>query len=707
LRQYVQAAILALLFAWLAYTAYQTVHYIGAYYMPLPQGDYWRVPQHLKAYQTFQLDVFWKQHNEHRIIFPEIVFALDMLREHGRMVLPTVCSILCYLLTWGILCFVVISDREAPFFDRWSGVLVAGVISFYHGSAFSLAQPFLLEWPMMQFGVVLALFFLKKTADSSRLLYLVLTIAAAVVATYSSANALLLWPLLLAIGWLQRLSRRFMIVLAISSVAFVGLYFVNYQFLGNTNLLLLVQNPGFFIGFVAMYLCSPFSNLISPTFGITVGLLNLGMVVLAAVQARKLRLLGTTTAVVLFGFYAFTLLTALITAAGRMDLNDKTFLSPRAVRYITVPMLNWAAVVLLGYWISARAQWRILTARGMTLAYTLLLLIGMYKLRSWRETNEASFKDSQLAAMSIDVGLTDPELISRIFPSPAFLEIFMPAMKTQHLALFDKRHDEWLGTDMQTRFFKVLDAKMPGEISYVRPVEKGLEVVGWANSSDVRDPYPRILLANERGQVVGWGRRPGAGFPSDWLTLNTPEHESWVAYANLAIPSKTIGVYAVTRRGLMAIGSVQTVPPIQGAAKSEVGVAIKDVAWQMDKTWGLDGMPVATVWGWLPKTTPVYSSWQQRDENTGRLTAEAAMPANGCISMGVLHGPIADGLSAQFVDADTGAVLGDVPFRDHDYLWSLWKIKPGANVKRVKFVATDNGKGWGEWMAVSGPMECN
>ncbi len=419
-RQYLQAAIVALLCAWLAYTAYQTFRYIGAYYMPMPQGDYWRVAQFLKAYQTFQWDVLWKQHNEHRIVFPEIVFAIDMLREHGRMVLPTVCSIFCYLLTWGILCFVVVRDRETAVFDRCCGVLVAGIVAFYHGSAFSLAQPFLLEWPMMQLGVALALFLLKKTADRDRLLYLALAITAAVVATYSSANALLLWPLLLAIGWLQKLPRRFMIILGIASVVFVGLYFVSYHFLGNTNLLALVQHPLFFIGFMAMYVASPFSNLISPAFGITLGLLNLGVAILAAVRARKWGLLGTQTAVVLFGFYAFTLLTAFMTAAGRMDLNDKTFLSARAVRYITVPMLNWAAVILLGYWSAAHGRSRIFTARGMTLAYAILLMIGMYKLRSWRETNEAPFQDSQLAAMSIDVGLTDPELISRIFLRPLF-----------------------------------------------------------------------------------------------------------------------------------------------------------------------------------------------------------------------------------------------------------------------------------------------
>lgn len=79
LPQQLRFIVIYCLAAWLAFTLYGTVQRLMALYVPIPMGDYWRVPESLKAYQTLQLGVFWKQHNEHRIVFPEIFFALDML----------------------------------------------------------------------------------------------------------------------------------------------------------------------------------------------------------------------------------------------------------------------------------------------------------------------------------------------------------------------------------------------------------------------------------------------------------------------------------------------------------------------------------------------------------------------------------------------------------------------------------------------------
>src|SRR5450631_2155191 len=88
----IRSIIVCCLTLWLAYNLDETVQRIMDLYIPIPMGDYWRVPQFLKAYQTLRIGVFWKQHNEHRIIFPEIFFAIDMLWGHGRMILPTAVS---------------------------------------------------------------------------------------------------------------------------------------------------------------------------------------------------------------------------------------------------------------------------------------------------------------------------------------------------------------------------------------------------------------------------------------------------------------------------------------------------------------------------------------------------------------------------------------------------------------------------------------
>jgi hypothetical protein len=388
-----------------------------------------------------------------------------------------------------------------------------------------------------------------------------------------------------------------------------------------------------------------------------------------------------------------------------MDPNDLAFTAATPTRYLTVPLLTWSSLILLCYWTAVRMGARDRIVMAMAIGCALILAFGNYKLRSWRAENEVPFADAQVTAMSIDTGLTDSELIARIFPSPEFIEIFMPPIQKDHLALFSHRHEEWLGKPLY-EFGTVSDKQAAGQISYVAPVEGGLEVVGWVNSTDVRDPFPRVLLVNEKGQIIGWGRQPTASFPPDWLSLTTPKHEAWVGFANLKVPSRSVKAYALNRRNIAEIPGTATIPTIQAATRYQVGAPLKNITWQIDQTWAPNGIPVLPRFGWIPTTAP-FSSWQGGDAKTGQITAEFAKPGNGCVSVGILHGPSSEGLSAEFVDADNGRSLGTVPFRDHDYLWSLWKIRPGSEVTRIRFVATDQGVNWGQWLAISDPLECH
>src|SRR5690349_7206315 len=81
---YATPAILLTLTFWLAFNGFQTFHKVVEYYTPLPMWDYWRVVDHLNDYESLHWAVLWQQHNEHRIVFPEIAFALDMVLLHGR-----------------------------------------------------------------------------------------------------------------------------------------------------------------------------------------------------------------------------------------------------------------------------------------------------------------------------------------------------------------------------------------------------------------------------------------------------------------------------------------------------------------------------------------------------------------------------------------------------------------------------------------------
>ncbi len=106
--------VIFLLTAWLAFSWFETIHRILRYYNPLPTWDYWRVAESIQSYESFDFRILWRQHNEHRIIFPEIVFAADMLFLHGRELLPLALSFLCYFATWIVLAWAFWSESADP-----------------------------------------------------------------------------------------------------------------------------------------------------------------------------------------------------------------------------------------------------------------------------------------------------------------------------------------------------------------------------------------------------------------------------------------------------------------------------------------------------------------------------------------------------------------------------------------------------------------
>src|SRR6185437_15530111 len=122
------------------------------------------------------LRVLWQQHNEHRIVFPEIIFAVDMLLAHGRQILPLAFSFTCYFGTWVVISWTVLSDRSLPWTIRYTAILLSGVVIGWQGSAIALGMPFLLQWTLTQFASVLALALLQLFKDTGRIAYLIGTI---------------------------------------------------------------------------------------------------------------------------------------------------------------------------------------------------------------------------------------------------------------------------------------------------------------------------------------------------------------------------------------------------------------------------------------------------------------------------------------------------------------------------------------------------
>ena len=158
--------VLIALTAWLVLNWSQLIETLLHYYNPFPIWDYWHVVTDLKKIEGLNPGVLWQQHNDHRIIFPEIVFATDMLIFHGLQILPLIVSFLCYVAMWVLIARALISDPTVSVAIRATAILLAGIVMGWRGVAQVVGVPFLLQWTLLQTMVLLALWLLWRAKDT-------------------------------------------------------------------------------------------------------------------------------------------------------------------------------------------------------------------------------------------------------------------------------------------------------------------------------------------------------------------------------------------------------------------------------------------------------------------------------------------------------------------------------------------------------------
>jgi hypothetical protein len=696
---------LTVLFGWAAFNWFETVERILHHYVALPFADYWRVAENFEKYTAFDLRILWKQHNDHRIVFPEIVFAADMLLVHGRQILPLSVSFLCYVAGWIALAFALFSDKNLSFAFRTSAILLAGVIIGWEGSAVLLANAFLLQWTLFQIAVILALVFTSLTKEKTGNHHLTCAIVAATVATYSSANGMVLWPVLLTAGTILSFSKRQMAAIGVSAAVAVGVYFVGYRFGSSLNFANLFLHPFYTFGFVGSYLSMPFGGMKAPQFGAYLGLTSILIAVILFVATVRARLLPSMPAITFFGFYTVVLLSAILAAAGRMDPKDSYFSNAKPGRYVTLPLMNWAVLVLLLLWISSRLRWKIVPAPVIFVLVTVLASIGFLKL-SWRlQDDDDEWAERQFATLSIENGLMDPDLVKKMFPDPGFVLIYLPILREHHLSIFYKTYSRFLskparslGTDIK--------ATIEGAISYTYPMKPGVEaVVGWVDQTEENGKSKWLVLLNEAGTISGLGERLPAGLPRSLRMAQVPHSIAWVGFVNLQSNATSFSAHLIGRRGLVPIDQAFPIAPIDYAKPKETGPTISGLKWYTAPSLDSGMLPDVEL-GPVPGQ-PIYSTWAGSDQNTGQISSSAfAVPPSSCFILPIVHGPSVDGLSAQITDADTGRALRFMPMQSNVSQWLYWRVSLNSTTKHVRVTAEDEGRGWGQWLAIAQPVEC-
>ncbi len=683
--------LLILLAAWAACNWGATIYRITQLYVAIPTWDYWRVAANASNIRAFDFRYLWQQHNEHRIVGPDIVFAIDLLLFHARRILPIVLSFVFYLGCWLFIARCIAADTLLSVETRGFAIALAGIMIGWRGSALALADPFLIAWTLMEFAFLFALWLVSRAISGSASRWLPAgVVALGFIATYSSGNGLLVWPVLVVAAYLCGWTKRLTGALAISGVVADGVYFVGYRFDGNLQPAILFRHPAYTMAFLASYLSMPFGGMKSPQFGVYVGLCQLAVMLLLFSVALRHRLLATRTGIVLFGSYLFTILAALLTAAGRMEPGDGFYTNAKATRYLTLLMINWGVCAAALLWLCARRGWRV-TPPVLAVLLGVLIAIGFLKLRWWERTGIRPYVDAQVTQLSVENGVQDPRLLRNIFPSPEFAEQYLKVLQADDLSIYSNAQMQ-----PQTRVVRKDASKIAGEITRIFPLQSGVEIVGWTRATT-----NRVTVVNESGELVGSGRRLSLGLPSELLTLDTPPSLAWIAFVPAQYAS---GLFSVDS-GPFQIGESRPFPQVTVVDESQVGADISPIEWRKDPAWTQNGQPPFKLRGPAPRG-PVYGSWSGADSQVGAIQSSSiTVPIDGCLIVPVLHGPSTKPLNVEVRDSANGTILERLPMQDEDMQWEFWRI-PIRGSSKVQIVASDQGRNDGEWLAIGTPARC-
>ncbi len=370
-----------------------------------------------------------------------------MLWFHGHQIFALAVSFCCYFAVWMVLGWAFQTDKSVSPPIRRMGMLLAGIIIGWQGCSVVLGNTFLLQWTLLEFMVVLSF----ACAAARRIPGAIL---AAVVATFTSANGMLLWPLLLIAGLVLRISKTRLIAIAVCGAAAIAVYFTGYHSTNHLDLPNVAKHPVYFTGFLASYVSMPLGALGQPGAALTFGAFNLASFLgLLGFAARK-RWLANTPGIVLSGFFLFTLATAALTAAGRMDASDPKFLNALAARFVTLPLVNWAVLFLLLLWIAARSRWELLSPLRVILLASVGLIALTSALRPWITGNGSFIAEQQIASLSVENGLLDPAFEKRLYPDPGAVAALLPVLRRNHEAIYSGDPElSWLGKSAAVTFW--------------------------------------------------------------------------------------------------------------------------------------------------------------------------------------------------------------------------------------------------------------
>jgi hypothetical protein len=519
-----------------------TAYLVITTYSPLPHWDEWALFDHLATGGGWSLPWLWAQHNEHRILTTKIFFLLDVELFHGTQKFLLISIFLIQflqaaLLSWSVR---VLAGVRGTLWRTCTGLIVYCVFCpiQYENLVWGFQVQFVLTSAMATLSILGLLLYRRE----NRTKFLTTCIIAATAATWSLANGMLLWPLLIGSALLLRMKRLAWAVLLAFSILNVGLYFFHYHQPARPAGPLSLRSIVEMASYLAVYLGSTWvrhsSNIVALIAGTAAACAALYVIVRIVVTSRRKRPLEFELAFLML----MVLLTAVITSLGRLHLGLE---QATASRYQTFALILWCCLGLL-LLLRTTASERLFQVTASVLLVLMLGFASQIRLplidAQWRQMR------LKIISLALLTGVQDSPVLADAYPDPQVVLRDAAYMRQHRLSIFAGRQDEQLGRSVDSQYHVTNGSECLGAISswQMLPADggQGLHLTGYAWDRETRKPVADVV-AVENGYIAGFGTSQVIPyFRTRPKPHADPARFGWLAFVGR--PSSEIQLFAVT-----------------------------------------------------------------------------------------------------------------------------------------------------------------
>jgi hypothetical protein len=401
------------------------------YWTNIPIWDEWDFVAIISAYHhgTLSLADFYAQHNEHRILFPNLVMFVLVQASGWDTRWEMAFSLVVALVTFGLLVLMLRRGLRT----RWVlavAVPLASLVVFSPVQYENWMWGWQIEWFMMVLGVVGAVCALSIWKSPRSWKPMALAMAAATLATYSLGSGMLVWVACLPVLLVDRRLRRWTPAWVVLAAVEIVLYFTDYTTVSNQDdIAAILKHPVAFGHYMSVYLARPLVPGFSPTKSVFVtGWLLLVLAAASGYLALRRRA-DLVVALPWLCLAGYTVLAGTITASSRLVFGLQQASASRYTAISNLFIVSTIAVVcivLSGTWRRREAPaghgdgGRIVARSVPALSAVVLVLIGALVLANYwpgfKDLRRDGLGRQAALACALHAAGPDDPCLARLYP---------------------------------------------------------------------------------------------------------------------------------------------------------------------------------------------------------------------------------------------------------------------------------------------------